>query len=112
MHLIKLISTLSTVFSVLNGAIVIGNDVLFGIRTSLPVISSVAGMLFLLNGFLIWQMGSSLSRLRSWLMREGIIVYKRLSLCLSVAMTTYGLLMLAVMYGLLERIAQGYSIFG
>lgn len=109
---VKLLSTLSAFLSALNGTIIIGNDVLIGIKTSLPVTSSIIGMLFLFIGFLLWQTGSSLSRLQSWLMPEGVVPYKRLSLCLCVATSTYGLLMLGVMYGLCERIAQGYSIFG
>lgn len=109
---IKFIFTSSTVLSTLNAAIVIGNDVLFGIKTSLPIVSNVAGLLFLLTGLLIWQIGSNLSRLRPWLTPEGITPYKRLSFHLGIAMTAYGLLMLAVMYGLYERIGQGHSIFG
>ncbi len=109
---VKLISSLSAVLSALNALIIIGNDVLIGIKTLMPVVSIIAGMVFLLISLLIWQMGTCLNLLRSRLMPEGVTPYQRLSLYLCISMIAYGFLMLGVMYGLCERIEQGYSIFG
>lgn len=109
---VKLISSSSAVLSALNGTIIIGNDVLIGIKTSMPAVSVVVGVLFLIIGFLVWQIGTCLNQLRSRLMPEGVIPYQKLSSCLCIAMITYGFLMAGVMYGLCERIAQGNSIFG
>lgn len=109
---VKYISPLSAVLSALNGIIIIGNDVLIGTKTSMPEVSIITGVFFLLISFLVWQMGACLNQLPSLLMPEGVTPYQRLSSCLCIAMIAYGFLMLGVMYALCERIAHGYSIFG
>lgn len=112
MQLVKVSSDMTALLFFINAAAIVGNDVFFGVKSSLPLASVVVGLLFLAAGVIIWSIGSSTSKLATWITPDGLATYKRLSRSLTGIFTVCGLIMLFVSYALASRIIQGFSIFG
>lgn len=112
MRLVKVFSSLNALLFFICSAIIFGNDVLFGYKSSLPVVSTIVSILFLVIGLVIWGIGHSAGQLSLWVKPEGVSAYKALSRYLTGALTVCGLIALLAVYGLIERIMQGTPIFG
>ncbi|OAT16766.1 hypothetical protein M977_04516 [Buttiauxella gaviniae ATCC 51604] len=112
MQLVKVSSAVSALLSCVNAAIILWEDVFFGVKSSQPIVSIIVSLLFVVSGMVIWLVGSNAGKLAAWVSPEGLTTYKQLSGSLTVIFVLCGLIMLSVIYGLATRIGQGFSIFG
>lgn len=112
MQLVKVSSAVTALLSCINGAIIVGNDVFFGVKSSQPLVSIIVSLLFVASGVVIWLVGGSTGKLSGWVVPEGLATYKLLSRYLTSIFMVCGLIMLSGIYGLVDRIGQGFSIFG
>ncbi|MDA8491009.1 MULTISPECIES: hypothetical protein [Enterobacteriaceae] len=107
----KYFSRAAALAAVLNGLVIAGNDLMFGIRSSLPMISGVIAFIFLVFGLFVWRLGERFHEFGLEI-PSGSATYRALARLMAVAFGAVALVMACVLYGLWERILQGAAIFG
>lgn len=95
----------------LNGLVIAANDLLLGIKSSVPIVSLVVALLFVFSGLFIGWLGILLRRIGSEV-PAGSRAYRTLSRLMALAFVVVALVMLSVLYALYDRIAHGAAIFG
>lgn len=95
----------------LNGIVIAANDLLFGIKSSLPAVSAVIATLFVVSGLFVGRVGTLLREVGSET-PPGSRPYKALSKLMTLAFGLIALVMLGVLYALYDRISHGAAIFG
>ena len=112
MRVLSLLSQISALLFVSTGLVIAGNDVLMGIRSTVPVVSMVVSLLFLFAGVFVYALGKSGADLMSCIEVKGIPQYRRHSMLLSILFSFTATCGAAILYGVITRIEQGFSIFG
>ena len=97
--------------AVLSGLVIAGNDLMFGIRSRLPMRSAVIVFICLAFGLFIWRLIEQFHEL-GLETPAGSVTYRALARLMAVAFGVLALVMACVLYGLWVRILQGASIFG
>lgn len=115
LHLFKSLSGVTALaaalITVLNGLVIAANDLLFGIASSLPVVSAVIAVFFIVFGLFIARLGMLLHLVGDET-PKGSSAYRALSRLMALAFVIIALVMLSVLYALYDRIAHGAAIFG
>lgn len=116
MALARIIFILSAALAWLNGAIIISGDLFIGVRTAIPVVSLIVGLLFGVVGLFIYLIGIYLHRVWIYLCDKQPShvpnAFRRLSTCLVLMAVIHGFMMMVSLSALFNRISEGYSIFG
>lgn len=112
MRALSLLSQISALLFVSTGLVIAGNDVFMGIRSSVPAVSVVVSLLFLLAGAFVYALGKSGADLLICIEVKGITRYRRHSMLLSILFSITAICGAAILYGVITRIEQGFSIFG
>lgn len=112
MRALSLFSQISAFLFVSTGLAIAGNDVFMGIKSSVPMVSMVVSLLFLLAGALVYALGKSGADLISCIDIKGIPQYRRHFMLLSILFSITAMCGTAILYGVITRIEQGFSIFG
>ncbi|CAM6618292.1 hypothetical protein IOC47_22895 [Enterobacter cloacae] len=107
----KLLMLAAALLAVLNGLVIAGNDLLFGPRSSLPMVSGVIAAFFVEFGIFVWRTGTQLHRVGTET-PAGSQAYAALSRLMALAFVVVALMMLSVLYALYDRAVHGTSIFG
>ncbi|MCX9017738.1 hypothetical protein NLN96_12060 [Citrobacter portucalensis] len=107
----KYLSLVAALIAMANGIIIASNDLVFGTRSGLPVVSAVIAVIFVALGFFVWRLGQLFWQLEREI-NTSSSTYSALSRLMVIAFTIVGLVMLCALYGLYSRILQDAAIFG
>ncbi|EPJ3205324.1 hypothetical protein LL364_001521 [Citrobacter freundii] len=112
MRSLSLLSQVSALLFVSTGLVIAGNDVFVGIKSSVPAVSIIVSLLFLLAGVFLFFLGKSGVDLLSCIEVNGTARYRRHLMLLSILFSMTTIFGTAILYGVISRIEQGFSIFG
>lgn len=112
MRFLNFVSLASALIFTLTGVIIASNDLLVGNKTSLPVVSAIVSIIFIAAGALVLTLGRSAVELSCEVSPKGMGAYKRLRQLLSILFSVFSLFGMVMLYGVITRIQQGFTIFG
>lgn len=112
MQTTRVLSLASGLLYLLIGVIIGGNDLIVGYKSSVPIVSLIISLTFIGVGGLIWRLGKHVGMLSVWVMPEGMRTYKLINGYLNGAFIFIFLSGAFILYGVVGRVIQGYSIFG
>lgn len=112
MRSLLLLSRLSSILFFMTGLIIACNDLFVGIESSLPVVSTVVSVIFLMIGVFMFALGKTAAGLMNCIEEKGMHRYNKHIMLLNVFFSITSLFGALILYGIIDRISQGISVFG